>query len=477
MRVDLEQRVRELETALAAQPQSVELLSALGGALRLLERDAECEVRCRAALTLRPDSSEALRTLGGLLQLQGRYTDAITLAETAVRAAPQLGEGWLILGDAIANSGRPADAIRAYVRAAASASTQLEALIRIGKMERVLGRPEAAVQAFEAAHALAPSAAEPLYERGLLRLESGEFAQGWADYEARWRTENFEGIRGQVPAALVPLLTLNPSAEDLRGKRVLLIAEQGVGDQIMFASMIPDLIRTAASVVCVCEPRLLRLFRASFTEARFLHPAEARIDSNEVDVLLAMGSQGSAFRAAPHAFPTLPYLKPRPEIQAAWRERLGASDGRRRIGVSWRGGTPQTGRIARSLDLAALQPLLSKSDCEFFSLQYGDIEAELVAVNAALPRPIRSFQPGALDDFEDFAALLTELDAVVSVQNATVHLAGAVGVRCLTLLPFNPEWRYGRRADKMPWYGSVRLFRQSRPAEWEPVVEEVTAVL
>jgi hypothetical protein len=158
---------------------------------------------------------------------------------------------------------------------------------------------------------------------------------------------------------------------------------------------------------------------------------------------------------------------------ARWAERLGPADGRRRVGVSWRGGIDRTGRGARSMDLAQLRPLFDLPGCEFVSLQYGDVAGEVAAANAGLVSPIRVFPAADIDDFDDLAGLVRNLDLVVSVQTALVHLTGALGAPGLVMVPAMAEWRYGAHGATMPWYGSLRLFRQGEDADWAPVVEAV----
>ncbi|MCW5759314.1 MAG: hypothetical protein KIS90_06065 [Phenylobacterium sp.] len=310
-----------------------------------------------------------------------------------------------------------------------------------------------------------------------MRLQLGDFG-GWADYEARFGIRRFPETAGaQVTAALSGALTTSPSADALAGRRVLLLGEQGIGDQVMFAGMIPDLQAVAASVTCVCEPRLVRLFRAAFPGASFAGPAEAQVRRSGIDRVVAMGSLGSAFRRTRADFPGRPYLTPSDAARARWAERLGPRTTRLRVGVSWRGGLPNTRRDQRSLALEQLAPVLGLPDCEVVSLQYGDAAAEIAAANASLSRPIRAFAATDLNDFDDLAGLVSNLDLVVSVQTALVHLAGGLGRPCLTLVPFNAEWRYMAAGETMPWYGSVRLLRQAGPGAWGPVIEAAAAAV
>jgi hypothetical protein len=367
--------------------------------------------------------------------------------------------------------GRHAEAVEAFRAAPAAGVLSLDGLLALAASLAALGRDDAAREALDGAVTLFPDAPAARFHRGMFRLARRDFA-AWDDYEARLGVDRFLAeSRGQIAPGLVPALTVGPSREALAGRRVLVVGEQGIGDQVMFASMLPDLLRTAAGVTLVCEPRLVGLFRASFPEATVLSPHGAAIDAEAVDVVIAMGSLGGAFRREAGAFPGTPYLAPRPEVVARWAERLGPRRGRR-IGLSWRGGAPVTRRSARSLQLPDLTPIMALPGCEFVSLQYGEVADEV----AAFPQ-LRAFPRAEIDDFEELAGLVANLDAVVSVQTALVHLCGATGARCLTLVPRHAEWRYMTQGESMPWYGSVRLFRQAAPGDWEPVIARAAAAL
>jgi len=416
-----------------------------------------------------------LRAQAGRLQLQGRYDEMLALADAALAAQPPLAEAWLIRGDALKSQDRLEAALEAYEQAGASPRIAFDAHFGRALALDDLGRIDEALEAFEAALALQPDAPVPRFGRALLRLYRRDFAAGWDDYEERWRSEVFvTGCRGVVPTGMVPHLATRVTPTDLAGRRVLVVGEQGIGDQLMFASMIPDLARIAASVVCVCDPRLVRLLGASFDNVTVTDPRGGNV---EADVALAMGSLGGVFRRDAADFPGAAYLRPKPETLAGWAERLGPRRARLRVGISWRGGAPGTGQQGRSLALNQLRPVLDAPDCEFVNLQYGDVAQEVAAANAGCANPIRLFPPVEIDDLEDLAGLVANLDAVVSVQTTLVHLAGALGQTAFALLPYRANWRYTESGGTMPWYRSVRLLRQAEPGAWEPVVAQAAAAV
>lgn len=458
----------ELRLAVRKNPRDVRALSALAARLRAAGEMREAETFARRALVLAPADHEALMVLGGLLQLEGRFADAIEIADAAIRFDPASSGGWQTRGDSLLNSGAPAEAADAYRRAAADPVTAFEVQLRLARALQASGETSAALAAYDAAQAIDPASPLPPYQRSLLHLGLRDFQTGWAGYEQRWRTDRFlVASRGLVPMGMVPHLVLSPTPETLAGRRVLLVGEQGIGDQIMFASIIPDLAASAGALVCVCEPRLMGLLAPAFPGVSFVHPDGASV---EADVLLAMGSLGHAFRSSEADFPGTPYLKAEPSDRGKWAAKLGARSTRPRIGISWRGGTAATRQVARSLDLASFVDLLDLPDCELVSLQYGDVADEIEAVNRGRDHPIRYFPAQDISAFTDLAGLIDNLDAVVSVQTSVVHLSGAMGKPCFVLLPTDPEWRYQLRGETMPWYGSVRLLRQQTAGDWRDVL-------
>lgn len=436
-------------------------------------RPAAAEAFYRQALALAPTDPIIIWNLGVLLAEAERHDDALATADQALRQAADHPEALMVRGNALTGLARYGEAVDAYRAAAAHPRTAYDALTRLGGALAAQGDYDMALEALDRAVALKPGEALALFRRAVVRLQLRDFARGFADYEARWRIPTFVAQSGgEVSPALAARLPADAAQADPAGRRVLLLGEQGVGDQMMFASVIPDLAAVAASVTCVCNARLVRLFQASFPGVTFTGPLDARIRAGDVDVILALGSLGRRFRPDEAAFPGRPYLRPRPEVRATWAARLGPKPAGLRIGLSWRGGTTRTRTGQRSLSLARLAPILELADCEFVNLQYGDTAAELAGHPA-----VRCFPAADTDDFEDLAGLVAEMDVVVSVQTALVHLSGGLGVACHTLVPHNPEWRYAAQGAAMPWYRSVRLHRQPAPGAWDPPILEVAAAL
>jgi tetratricopeptide (TPR) repeat protein len=467
-----------LETACAQDPADAAAQNNLGNALLGQALPEAALARFDAALAIRPDYASAHTNRGLALALLRRPQEALASFDRALALAPPDAVTLSGRGQALLDLQRPDEALPCLEAAVARDPRNPVARMRLGHAQTHLGRPDQALASYEAAAALAPGSADAIFNRGLALLALDRFEEGWRDYEFRLATEDFaREAAGLVSADLRAAMGPAPDLAQIAGRSLLVVAEQGLGDTVMFASMLPDLIETAGPVTLLCPPRLTRLFAASFPAVR-IAPLGADADlARSVDHVLAIGSLGRLFRNRPDSFPKRPYLTASPATLARWAERLGPPRTRLRVGLAWRGGVPQTGGRDRSIALTDLRPLLELPDCEFVSLQHGDPEKEIAAMNATLARPIRAVSPQDIDNFEDLAALTQSLDLVVTVQTALVHVAGAVGAPTLAMTRRVVPFRYGRSAPTMPWYGSVRLIRQDESGTWAPVIREVATRL
>jgi Flp pilus assembly protein TadD len=428
------------------------------------------------AAALAPTSAFAHSNRASMLLRQNRLDEALAAADRALGLDDSLVHAWRHRGFALFCLGDVEAAVAAYQSGvdAADPNQAYEALTDLAMALAANGRYGEAIAALDRAIATRPQAAEAVLRRAESRLLTGDFVGGWTDYEARLRHPVFLRTNGELSPEVRGRLTLSPQREDLAGRRVLVVGEQGLGDQVMFASVLPDLAAIAAEVTCIVDPRLVRLFRRSFPGIVFAGAGEGRqVDLAAADRVVALGSLPLMFRRDESQFSGRPYLSPSPDVTAAWRRRLEATGDGLRIGLSWRGGVSRTRSAARSMDLADLRPLLDRDGCTFVSLQYGDVDAEIAAVNATLRRPVVSFPAAETFDMEDLAGLVGAMDMVVTVQTTLAHVTGAMGAPGLVMIPRWPEWRYGRQGERMVWYGSLRLLRQSDADDWSPVIAAI----
>jgi len=441
-----------------AEPQ--DLASHVNRAAALIDAGALAEgaEECRRALRIEPRSVHALCNLSVALLRMGELETAHRAAQEAVDADPSFQAAHTQMGDVLLARGRAPEAVAAYRAAARLAPGSALARNSLGYALQVTGALDEALACYDEALALDPDYVQAHVNRAAVWLLREDFARGWEEYE--WRLRE--------PRHALPLADFAPARWDgrpLAGCSLLVHGEQGLGDQIMYASCLPQVLAQGGRCVVSCEPRLVTLFRRSFPGATF---AAAPPRGERFDTAIEMASLPRLLRRAAHDFPSHEgYLRADRQRVDAYRERLARLGPGRKIGLSWRGGVPQTGRPWRSLAAADLAPLLAVESCTFISLQYG----------GEAPPPGVHRWPDAIADYEETAALVCALDLTITVCTAVAHLCGALGRPAWVMAPVSPEPRYGFSGPGMRWYPSLHMFRQRSFGDWRPVIRDIVAAL
>ena len=407
-------------------------------------------------------------------KLQEHWDEAESLYRRTLALNPESAAVWSNLGLCLREAGK-LDAAEASIRRALELAPDFSgALLNLAMTAVDQGRPQQALELLHRSLLLEPDLAEAHTGLAQLLLQNGEFASGWTEYEWRFKRDDAE----RQPEHPFPRW----DGKSIKNRVLLVRAEQGLGDQIMFASCLPDAIERAGMCLLECDPRLVNLFAHSFPQAR-VFPYRLKRDptwagcGHDPDCQIHLGSLPGFFRRQAADFLQHgAYLRADLTRIEHWRARLDIAGVGRKIGISWRGGVPGTRRALRSVALAEMLPILQQQDAVFVSLQYGDCHAELAEFSRASGIALTHWQQ-AIDDYDETAALVCALDLVISVQTAVVHLAGALGRPAWVLVPAVPEWRYMQSGDSMPWYPSVRLFRQQQARQWQPVIAEVAGEL
>ena len=452
-----------LERAVALNPALPEAWNNLGLVLVRRGQVAAARRHFLRAIFLRPEYYMAHCNAGLAAKDLELLDEAERLLRRAVQIDPAPAPGWLNFGAVLQDAGKLDEALAALESAHSRSPDAPDVLAALSALW--LRRGDAARAEALAAQALA---AEPQYAQARLalahaQLAQGNFAAGWPNYQARLPAGAVTTRRYAAPAW---------QGEPLAGKSVLVWGEQGLGDEIMFAGCLPQLMAVAERCTLDCSPRLRRLFARSFPQAGL-----ADGNAEGIDHALPIGSLPLVFRRSVEDFPRHEgYLRADPARIAAWRTRLGGLGDGLKVGIAWRGGLLRTGRNERSLHLARLRQLLQAPNVKWVSLQHGETSAEIAAVRDAHGISVASWQE-ALGDLDETAALIMALDLVVTVCSTVVHLSGALGRRTWVLTPKAPAWRYQQAGAGMPWYPSVALYRQAVQGDWDEPVRAMQAEL
>lgn len=469
---ELPHAVDLLSRAVLLQPANPAFHSNLGKALMAAGRSSESVSHYYRAVELQPNHGSAQYDLGSALLHDEQPDAAVPTFQQALRLMPEDPAALNNLGNALRQLGQSGAAVDCYRRALKQKPGLTEAHVNLGLALQESGIFDEAGSCLERAIAMAPGDEDAHLNYAVCCLLQGRYDPGWKEYEWRWRLPK----KQQRPFAR-PTWDGSP----LAGRNILVYAEQGIGDEIMFASCLPDLLATAGQVVLECEPRLEPLFSRSFPQARvhggFQNESAQWLESHDgIDLQVACGSLPRRFRARAEDFPRHSgYLTADKRAVEKWRHRYDALGKGLKVGLSWRGGGNALSRMKRTVDLAAWGAILSQQGAVFINVQYGDALDEIAAIKEHSGVIVNNF-PDAdpLKDMDDFAAQLSALDLVITIDNSTAHLAGALGVPVWVLLHRVPDWRWMMERSDSPWYPEASLIRQSQDEAWDSVIQ-VTA--
>ncbi len=451
----LEGALHFLDEAIRLQPTYLDAVLDRGNLLCAAYRYQEALATFEAALAHSPGDAGLLTNLGVALHGLGHLAEALDCLETALAADAQLPQAHLNYGNVLARLGRHADALLAFDGALALAPAYPAAHANRGLALTWLGRFDEAATALDAALALDPANAYARTNRGKLRLLHGDYERGLPDYEQRLQTEWQN----------VPLLPDVPlwAGQDLAGLRVLAFADQGSGDVIHFSRYVPLLCAASADVTVICRARLQRLIKPTTDGARVV----AAVADSAFDVQIPFSSLPYVFETRLPTIPaTVPYLRAEADRVAHWAARLGG-DGFR-VGLCWQGNQDWRADPHRSLPIELFEPLSALPGVRLISLQATGEDG-----HPTWPLEHLVGLDDGPDGFLDTAAVIAQLDLVVTCDTSIAHLSGALACPTYLLLQPVPEWRWMLEREDTPWYPTIRLFRQHFDETWKNVVERV----
>lgn len=385
------------------------------------------------------------------------------------------------LGTCYKHENRTQEARELFEQAQAGLPINADIQNNLGTIYINEGKPEIALQYMETALQHNPEHYQAHWNKSLALLELGRYEEGWRAYDHGFAAN----VRHERQFSSTPL----PVWDGTPNQNVVVYGEQGIGDEILFASCLPDLIATCKSVVFECHKKLHPLFCNSFPnidiyptreDTQITWPVKGDGTSRyPLDARIAIGSLPKFCRPDLLTFPGTPYIQPTAASEKIWTDRLNALGSKPKIGISWIGGHKRTRVEVRSIELERLLPILSQ-DADFISLQYTPCEDQIAEFEKAHGIHLHHFPEASYSaNYDDTAGLVANLDLVITVCTSLVHLAGSMGVPTWVLTPSRPAWRYRLDLDYLPWYGkTVTLFRQDPTGtDWTPVIEEVAISL
>ncbi len=458
--------------ALALKPDFAIAHNGLGNALADLGRLDEAERSYLDALALDPGCALAHYNLGIALQALGRLEEAERSYRQASKLKPDYCEAHNNLGNLLKDSGRFDEAERSYRAALALRPGFADAHNNLGVVLQMLGRRGGAERSYRRAPALAPADPRIGMNCSILALLGGDYERGLQHYESRFLGANAKTVAGfrQMLARLGGIQWWR--GEDVAGRSLLIWTEQGFGDSIMMLRYLPQLKQRGPGRVAVCcEPELVRVIRALpgvdgvISKEHALAPGGFDCHCPAMSLPLRFGTRLDTIPR------TVPYLHVPAESSRSWADRLARID-RPRVGLVWAGGAILADDQRRSIGLDQFARVLQVPGASFMSLQKGAARAQLRQLGQGIVDRMDE-----CEDFLDTAALMTNLDLVISVDTAVAHLAGALGKPVWLLNRFESEWRWLLDREDSPWYPTMRIYRQARSGDWDEVMERVASAL
>lgn len=462
----IEVGLRWARQALGTDPHSVAANYALGQLWEAAEQHPEAEACYRRVTELDAGHAKAFNNLGCMQHIQGRLDEALQNYIKALQLEPDQPEALRNSALITGGTNELMVAMTGYQRRIAANPNESTAHYQLAHIHAHLGLSDQALAGYEQAIATDPNQAEFHFARAQLLLKLGRYREGWREYEWRWRISRFN----------TPMRRFSQpcwDGSDLPRETLLIHGETGFGDMFQFVRFATLAASRCANVIVECQPELMDLIA---NVAGVSHVVPQGSDLPAFDVHIPLITLTAVFVTDIHSIPwNGPYLVANPQKIQNWESRVRrVNSSNRKVGLVWTGNPKNMGQQERSVPLSMLLSMTQTDGVSFFSLQKG-----------ASPFQISERPQGAcfadltadIADFSDTAALLLQLDLVISVDTSVAHLAGSMGRSVWVLLPFSADWRYHENRDDNPWYPSMRLFRQTSAGNWESALQPLARAL
>jgi tetratricopeptide (TPR) repeat protein len=459
-----EEALTSYDHALALRPGLAEAHANRGSALHALKRFDEALASYDHALALRPDYAEARYNRGNALHALKRFEEALADYEHALALRPDYVEALANRGVTLHEQKRFEAALASHDRALAARPDYAEAFVNRGVTLHELKRFDEALASYDRAIALRPDYAQAHFNEAVCRMLIGDFDRGWQKLEWGWETEQLKNAKRTFAR---PLWL---GSDEIAGKTVLLHGVHGFGDTIQFCRYVPRVVERGARVILEVQEPLRELMGTLPGAAQIVSRGEPLPDFDSHCPLLSLPlAFGTRFATIPSQ---TPYLRASPPAVMDWNGRLGPRH-RPRIGLAWSGRPEHDNDHNRSIRLSSFLSALAGCNATYVSLQREVRQGDAPVLQGS---DILHFGE-ELKTYADTAALIANLDLVISVDTSVAHLAGALAKPLWILLPFTPDWRWQLDRDDSPWYPTARLFRQDETREWDSVMARVRTAL
>ncbi|HCZ17313.1 MAG: TPR repeat-containing protein YrrB [Candidatus Accumulibacter phosphatis] len=459
---DTARRVLELDV------KSADAYHLLGAIAVSEDNFAEAETLFSTAVNLNRNSAYLRYHLANVQRALGNHASAVVAYRHALRLDPNLSFAYFGLALALSSLGQVDDAVVYLQRYLQRKPGDADGHHELGRIFRESGNLDQALEHLRAAFRARPDDKAFLASLATTLLLTGNYLEGWPHW-----LQLFTRSPVRLPD---PIADTAPFA----GNHVVIYANEGVGDEVMFASCLPEISDQAAVVTLHCDRRLVSLFKRSFPSVRIF--GMDKVGEQRIIGLVAPEEYHifasflpAYFRPDMACFPQRrSYLLADPALVAEWRRRFDGLGAGLKVGVSWLGGADPINRSKRSIPLSAWGEILAVNKVHFVNLQYGEVSAEIKRVRETFGVPIHTWPDvNPLLDLDFTAAQISALDLVISVDNSTVHLAGALGTPVWTLLPIVPDWRWRMAGTHTSWYPNMTLFRQAEAGHWGTILQQV----
>ena len=469
----------EIQEAISAYKKAVSLKSDyakaynnMGITLQNQGKLEEAIAAYRTLLSLTPNNPEAYCNLGNALKEQNKPDDAIMAFKKALSLQPSHYRAYYNWGNLLKDQGRLEEALEAYEKAVSIQPDYVQAFANMGTTLKDQGRLNEAINAYRKVLSINPNHAEVNFNLGTLLWLQKDFENAFELMEWRWKIEQ--------QRMGVYLESRQPRWEGEHGKRIFAWKEQGIGDQVMFGSVLTELSDKSKRLIVECDERLMPLFRRSFNEQIEFVSTRKKVDDSDYENHIAIGSLLRFFRNDINDFKKTSggWLKPDPLRTNHLRKKLRENDDRKVIGISWFTNSKLENSKHRNVSTDILAEYLRLISGKYINLQYGETSREIHRLNSM--SGVEIHQVDNLDLFNDLdglTALISACDTVISIDNATVHLAGALGVDTRVLLPLRADDRWGLNSSESYWYDSVQLYRQQEPNNWHGPLQQLVSDL